>query len=180
MTNEAIHLKPFPRRDFIPHPAIMDKPERLRYLIETHSKIKKKYRDSYRSIVEILDALKQNKEVGFGMLNDRQQETLTQYLIETRNETARFYTQALKVFENLSNELAPGTFPIEDTPVASFDLWQWIDKTLDWFAGLCREIGDVLGHFGLETGEELMDSVADGIIWAKDRLKEIREQLNED
>ncbi|TKB07630.1 hypothetical protein [Desulforhopalus sp. IMCC35007] len=163
---------PFPRRDFIPDPITMPKPERLRYLIETHVKLKKNYRDSYKRVVGIIETVEENREISLGTLTPAQKTTLLERLKESRNEIAKFHTQALLVFENMANELAPGTFPINDTPTTSGDFWSWVDRALEWLADLFREVGDVLEHLGWEDGADACD-------WLADRTDDGRQWIDE-
>lgn len=165
-------LTPFPRRDFIPDPITLPRPERLRYLIETHVKLKKQYRDSYSSVVDIIDTVQSDTELSLSALNQQQKDKLLDRLTESRNEVAKFYSQAILVFENMANEIAPGTFPKDDAPTGSGDFWDWVDDALEWLADLFREVGDVFGHLGWEDGEAGMD-------WVGDRIDDAREFINE-
>ena len=168
---------PFPRRDFIPDPITMPRPERLRYLIENHGKLKRRYRDSYSSVVGIIETVSEGRELSLSEITPVQKETLMKNLVDSRNEIAKSYSQALLVFKNMANELVPGTFPIADTPTTSGDFWDWIDSALGWLAGLFREIGDVFGHFGWDAGEAGMDQIAD---WTDDLRNALDENRPDD
>lgn len=171
MTNTIV-LTPFPRRKFIPDPITLPKPQRLRYLVETRVKLKKHYQGTYSKVVDIIDTVKTDSEISLGELTPQQKENLLDQLLESRSEVAKFYSQALLVFENMANEVAPGTFPRDDVPTTSGDFWDWVDDALEWLADLFSELADVFDHFGWDDG-------ADGFDWVSDRINDARKWIDE-
>jgi hypothetical protein len=165
----------FPIHMFRSDPLTLSTPERVRYLIETRSKLKTMYGRSYRRILNAIKTVKDGTDPGLAEFTEEQLSTLERYLIKARDETARGFSQTISLFEITTNELAPGTFLVGNRPVTSFDFGDWLEKVCDWVVNLLHDIADIFHDVG-------MDSVGDGIDASADWLYQLeqyaKQQMN--